>query len=222
MKPQIILCFLIFAALIVVIGTSSFSITQDHSKEDLGERTSTTAASLIRKFSFPKKANPVFKSCSLIKKKGSKPDIKIASQFRTQIRRRSIQQDQSKGATGTLSFSTNQDHFKEEQLKKEYKSTTPTSLMEKFVKVVSSSVCKPFSLIKTVVFKTNKKIANQFGACFCRVQPKKSRSSRSIRKKSNFLVPRSFTSRLVADSFLHVFMTIMVVNMKFNLSLICT
>ena len=203
MKPQIILCFLIFAALIVVIGTSSFSITQDHSKEDLGERTSTTAASLI-------------------KKKGSKPDIKIASQFRTQIRRRSIQQDQSKGATGTLPFSTNQDHFKEEQLKKEHKSTTPTSLMGKFVKVVSSSVCKPFSLIKTVVFKTNKKIANQFGACFCRVQPKKSRSSRSIRKKSNFLVPRSFTSRLVADSFLHVFMTIMVVNMKFNLSLICT
>ena len=203
MKPQIILCFLIFAALIVVIGTSSFSTTQDHSKEDLGERTSTTAASLI-------------------KKKGSKPDIKIASQFRTQIRRRSIQQDQSKGATGTLSFSTNQDHFKEEQLKKEYKSTTPTSLMGKFVKVVSSSVCKPFSLIKTVFFKTNKKIANQFGACFCRVQPKKSRSSRSIRKKSNFLVPRSFTSRLVADSFLHVFMTIMVVNMKFNLSLICT
>ena len=203
MKPQIILCFLIFAALIVVIGTSSFSTTQDHSKEDLGERTSTTAASLI-------------------KKKGSKPDIKIASQFRTQIRRRSIQQDQSKGATGTLPFSTNQDHFKEEQLKKEYKSTTPTSLMGKFVKVVSSSVCKPFSLIKTVFFKTNKKIANQFGACFCRVQPKKSRSSRSIRKKSNFLVPRSFTSRLVADSFLHVFMTIMVVNMKFNLSLICT
>ena len=203
MKPQIILCFLIFAALIVVIGTSSFSTTQDHSKEDLGERTSTTAASLI-------------------KKKGSKPDIKIASQFRTQIRRRSIQQDQSKGATGTLSFSTNQDHFKEEQLKKEYKSTTPTSLMEKFVKVVSSSVCKPFSLIKTIVFKTNKKSANQFGACFCRVQPKKSRSSRSIRKKCKFLVPRSFTSRLVADSFLHVFMTIMVVNMKFNLSLICT
>ena len=203
MKPQIILCFLIFAALIVVIGTSSFSTTQDHSKEDLGERTSTTAASLI-------------------KKKGSKPDIKIASQFRTQIRRRSIQQDQSKGATGTLPFSTNQDHFKEEQLKKEHKSTTPTSLMGKFVKVVSSSVCKPFSLIKTVFFKTNKKIANQFGACFCRVQPKKSRSSRSIRKKSNFLVPRSFTSRLVADSFLHVFMTIMVVNMKFNLSLICT
>ena len=203
MKPQIILCFLIFAALIVVIGTSSFSTTQDHSKEDLGERTSTTAASLI-------------------KKKGSKPDIKIASQFRTQIRRRSIQQDQSKGATGTLPFSTNQDHFKEEQLKKEHKSTTPTSLMGKFVKVVSSSVCKPFSLTKTVVFKTNKKIANQFGACFCRVQPKKSRSSRSIRKKSNFLVPRSFTSRLVADSFLHVFMTIMVVNMKFNLSLICT
>ena len=203
MKPQIILCFLIFAALIVVIGTSSFSTTQDHSKEDLEERTSTTAASLI-------------------KKKGSKPDIKIASQFRTQIRRRSIQQDQSKGATGTLPFSTNQDHFKEEQLKKEHKSTTPTSLMGKFVKVVSSSVCKPFSLIKTVVFKTNKKIANQFGACFCRVQPKKSRSSRSIRKKSNFLVPRSFTSRLVADSFLHVFMTIMVVNMKFNLSLICT
>ena len=203
MKPQIILCFLIFAALIVVIGTSSFSTTQDHSKEDLEERTSTTAASPI-------------------KKKGSKPDIKIASQFRTQIRRRSIQQDQSKGATGTLPFSTNQDHFKEEQLKKEYKSTTPTSLMGKFVKVVSSSVCKPFSLIKTVFFKTNKKIANQFGACFCRVQPKKSRSSRSIRKKSNFLVPRSFTSRLVADSFLHVFMTIMVVNMKFNLSLICT
>ena len=198
MKPQIILCFLIFAALIVVIGTSSFSTTQDHSKEDLGERTSTTAASLI-------------------KKKGSKPDIKIASQFRTQIRRRSIQQDQSKGATGTLPFSTNQDHFKEEQLKKEHKSTTPTSLMGKFVKVVSSSVCKPFSLIKTVFFKTNKKIANQFGACFCRVQPKKSRSSRSIRKKSNFLVPRSFTSRLVADSFLHVFLTIMVVNMKFNL-----
>ena len=198
MKPQIILCFLIFAALIVVIGTSSFSTTQDHSKEDLEERTSTTAASPI-------------------KKKGSKPDIKIASQFRTQIRRRSIQQDQFKGATGTLSFSTNQDHFKEEQLKKEYKSTTPTSLMEKFVKVVSSSVCKPFSLTKTVVFKTNKKIANQFGACFCRVQPKKSRSSRSIRKKSNFLVPRSFTSRLVADSFLHVFLTIMVVNMKFNL-----
>ena len=203
MKPQIILCFLIFAALIVVIGTSSFSTTQDHSKEDLEERTSTTAASLI-------------------KKKGSKPDIKIASQFRTQIRRRSIQQDQSKGATGTLPFSTNQDHFKEEQLKKEHKSTTPTSLMGKFVKVVSSSVGKPFSLTKTVVFKTNKKIANQFGACFCRVQPKKSRSSRSIRKKSNFLVPRSFTSRLVADSFLHVFMTIMVVNMKFNLSLICT
>ena len=203
MKPQIILCFLIFAALIVVIGTSSFSIAQDHSKEDLGERTSTTAASLI-------------------KKKGSKPDIKIASQFRTQIRRRSIQQDQSKGATGTLPFSTNQDHFKEEQLKKEHKSTTPTSLIGKFVKVVSSSVCKPFSLIKTVFFKTNKKIANQFGACFCRVQPKKSRSSRSIRKKCNFLVPRSFTSRLVADSFLHVFMTIMVVNMKFNLSLICT
>lgn len=203
MKPQIILCFLIFAALIVVIGTSSFSTTQDHSKEDLEERTSTTAASPI-------------------KKKGSKPDIKIASQFRTQIRRRSIQQDQSKGATGTLPFSTNQDHFKEEQLKKEYKSTTPTSLMGKFVKVVSSSVCKPFSLTKTVVFKTNKKIANQFGACFCRVQPKKSRSSRSIRKKSNFLVPRSFTSRLVADSFLHVFMTIMVVNMRFNLSLICT
>ncbi|WP_353079712.1 hypothetical protein [Flavobacterium sp.] len=203
MKPQIILCFLIFAALIVVIGTSSFSTTQDHSKEDLEERTSTTAASPI-------------------KKKGSKPDIKIASQFRTQIRRRSIQQDQSKGATGTLPFSTNQDHFKEEQLKKEHKSTTPTSLMGKFVKVVSSSVCKPFSLIKTVFFKTNKKIANQFGACFCRVQPKKSRSSRSIRKKSNFLVPRSFTSRLVADSFLHVFMTIMVVNMKFNLSLICT
>ena len=203
MKPQIILCFLIFAALIVVIGTSSFSTTQDHSKEDLEERTSTTAASPI-------------------KKKGSKPDIKIASQFRTQIRRRSIQQDQSKGATGTLSFSTNQDHFKEEQLKKEYKSTTPTSLMGKFVKVVSSSVCKPFSLIKTVFFKTNKKIANQFGACFCRVQPKKSRSSRSIRKKSNFLVPRSFTSRLVADSFLHVFMTIMVVNMKFILSLTCT
>ena len=203
MKPQIILCFLIFAALIVVIGTSSFSTTQDHSKEDLEERTSTTAASPI-------------------KKKGSKPDIKIASQFRTQIRRRSIQQDQSKGATGTLPFSTNQDHFKEEQLKKEYKSTTPTSLMGKFVKVVSSSVCKPFSLIKTVFFKTNRKIANQFGACFCRVQPKKSRSSRSIRKKSNFLVPRSFTSRLVADSFLHVFMTIMVVNMKFNLSLICT
>ena len=203
MKPQIILCFLIFAALIVVIGTSSFSTTQDHSKEDLEERTSTTAASPI-------------------KKKGSKPDIKIASQFRTQIRRRSIQQDQSKGATGTLPFSTNQDHFKEEQLKKEHKSTTPTSLMGKFVKVVSSSVGKPFSLIKTVVFKTNKKIANQFGACFCRVQPKKSRSSRSIRKKSNFLVPRSFTSRLVADSFLHVFMTIMVVNMKFNLSLICT
>jgi len=198
MKPQIILCFLIFAALIVVIGTSSFSTTQDHSKEDLGERTSTTAASLI-------------------KKKGSKPDIKIASQFRTQIRRRSIQQDQSKGATGTLSFSTNQDHFKEEQLKKEYKSTTPTSLMEKFVKVVSSSVCKPFSLTKTVVFKTNKKIANQFGACFCRVQSKKSRSSRSIRKKCNFLVPRSFTSRLVADSFLHVFLSILVVNMKFNL-----
>ena len=198
MKPQIILCFLIFAALIVVIGTSSFSTTQDHSKEDLEERTSTTAASLI-------------------KKKGSKPDIKIASQFRTQIRRRSIQQDQSKGATGTLPFSTNQDHFKEEQLKKEHKSTTPTSLMGKFVKVVSSSVCKPFSLIKTVFFKTNKKIANQFGACFCRVQPKKSRSSRSIRKKSNFLVPRSFTSRLVADSFLHVFLTIMVVNMKFNL-----
>ena len=203
MKPQIILCFLIFAALIVVIGTSSFSTTQDHSKEDLEERTSTTAASPI-------------------KKKGSKPDIKIASQFRTQIRRRSIQQDQSKGATGTLPFSTNQDHFKEEQLKKEHKSTTPTSLMGKFVKVVSSSVGKPFSLTKTVVFKTNKKIANQFGACFCRVQPKKSRSSRSIRKKSNFLVPRSFTSRLVADSFLHVFMTIMVVNMKFNLSLICT
>ena len=203
MKPQIILCFLIFAALIVVIGTSSFSTTQDHSKEDLEERTSTTAASPI-------------------KKKGSKPDIKIASQFRTQIRRRSIQQDQSKGATGTLPFSTNQDHFKEEQLKKEHKSTTPTSLMGKFVKVVSSSVCKPFSLIKTVFFKTNRKIANQFGACFCRVQPKKSRSSRSIRKKSNFLVPRSFTSRLVADSFLHVFMTIMVVNMKFNLSLICT
>ena len=203
MKPQIILCFLIFAALIVVIGTSSFSTTQDHSKEDLEERTSTTAASPI-------------------KKKGSKPDIKIASQFRTQIRRRSIQQDQSKGATGTLPFSTNQDHFKEEQLKKEHKSTTPTSLMGKFVKVVSSSVCKPFSLIKTVFFKTNKKIANQFGACFCRVQPKKSRSSRSIRKKSNFLVPRSFTSRLVADSFLHVFLTIMVVNMKFNLSLICT
>ena len=203
MKPQIILCFLIFAALIVVIGTSSFSTTQDHSKEDLEERTSTTAASPI-------------------KKKGSKPDIKIASQFRTQIRRRSIQQDQSKGATGTLTFSTNQDHFKEEQLKKEHKSTTPTSLMGKFVKVVSSSVCKPFSLIKTVFFKTNRKIANQFGACFCRVQPKKSRSSRSIRKKSNFLVPRSFTSRLVADSFLHVFMTIMVVNMKFNLSLICT
>lgn len=203
MKPQIILCFLLFAALIVVIGTSSFSTTQDHSKEDLEERTSTTAASPI-------------------KKKGSKPDIKIASQFRTQIRRRSIQQDQSKGATGTLPFSTNQDHFKEEQLKKEHKSTTPTSLMGKFVKVVSSSVCKPFSLIKTVFFKTNKKIANQFGACFCRVQPKKSRSSRSIRKKSNFLVPRSFTSRLVADSFLHVFMTIMVVNMKFNLSLICT
>ena len=174
MKPQIILCFLIFAALIVVIGTSSFSTTQDHSKEDLEERTSTTAASPI-------------------KKKGSKPDIKIASQFRTQIRRRSIQQDQSKGATGTLPFSTNQDHFKEEQLKKEHKSTTPTSLMGKFVKVVSSSVCKPFSLIKTVFFKTNKKIANQFGACFCRVQPKKSRSSRSIRKKSNFLVPRSFT-----------------------------
>ena len=73
MKPQIILCFLIFAALIVVIGTSSFSTTQDHSKEDLEERTSTTAASPI-------------------KKKGSKPDIKIASQFRTQIRRRSIQQ----------------------------------------------------------------------------------------------------------------------------------
>ena len=138
MKPQIILCFLIFAALIVVIGTSSFSTTQDHSKEDLEERTSTTAASPI-------------------KKKGSKPDIKIASQFRTQIRRRSIQQDQSKGATGTLPFSTNQDYFKEEQLKKEHKSTTP-----------------------------------------------------------------SFTSRLVADSFLHVFMTIMVVNMKFNLSLICT
>ena len=203
MKPQIILCFLIFAALIVIIGTSSFSTTQDHSKEDLEERTSTTAASPI-------------------KKKGSKPDIKIASQFRTQIRRRSIQQDQSKGATGTLPFSTNQDHFKEEQLKKEHKSTTPTSLMGKFVKVVSSSVGKPFSLTKTVVFKTNKKIANQFGACFCRVQPKKSRSSRSIRKKSNFLVPRSFTSRLVADSFLHVFMTIMVVNMKFNLSLICT
>ena len=203
MKPQIILCFLIFAALIVVIGTSSFSTTQDHSKEDLGERTSTTAASLI-------------------KKKGSKPDIKIASQFRTQIRRRSIQQDQSKDATGTLPFSTNQDHFKEEQLKKEHKLTTPTSLMGKFVKVVSSSVCKPFSLIKTVFFKTNKKIANQFGACFCRVQPKKSRSSRSIRKKCKFLVPRSFTSRLVADSFLHVFMTIMVVNMKFNLSLICT
>ena len=203
MKPQIILCFLIFAALIVVIGTSSFSTTQDHSKEDLEERTSTTAASPI-------------------KKKGSKPDIKIASQFRTQIRRRSIQQDQSKGATGTLPFSTNQDHFKEEQLKKEHKSTTPTSLMGKFVKVVSSSVGKPFSLTKTVVFKTNKKIANQFGACFCRVQPKKSRSSRSIRKKNNFLVPRSFTSRLVADSFLHVFMTIMVVNMKFNLSLICT
>ena len=198
MKPQIILCFLIFAALIVVIGTSSFSTTQDHSKEDLEERTSTTAASPI-------------------KKKGSKPDIKIASQFRTQIRRRSIQQDQSKGATGTLPFSTNQDHFKEEQLKKEHKSTTPTSLMGKFVKVVSSSVCKPFSLIKTVFFKTNKKIANQFGACFCRVQPKKSRSSRSIRKKSNFLVPRSFTSRLVADSFLHVFLTIMVLNMKFNL-----
>ena len=203
MKPQIILCFLIFAALIVVIGTSSFSTTQDHSKEDLEERTSTTAASPI-------------------KKKGSKPDIKIASQFRTQIRRRSIQQDQSKDATGTLPFSTNQDHFKEEQLKKEHKLTTPTSLMGKFVKVVSSSVCKPFSLIKTVFFKTNKKIANQFGACFCRVQPKKSRSSRSIRKKCNFLVPRSFTSRLVADSFLHVFMTIMVVNMKFNLSLICT
>ena len=198
MKPQIILCFLIFAALIVVIGTSSFSTTQDHSKEDLEERTSTTAASPI-------------------KKKGSKPDIKIASQFRTQIRRRSIQQDQSKGATGTLPFSTNQDHFKEEQLKKEHKSTTPTSLMGKFVKVVSSSVCKPFSLIKTVFFKTNKKIANQFGACFCRVQPKKSRSSRSIRKKSNFLVPRSFTSRLVADSFLHVFLSILVVNMKFNL-----
>ena len=198
MKPQIILCFLIFAALIVVIGTSSFSTTQDHSKEDLEERTSTTAASPI-------------------KKKGSKPDIKIASQFRTQIRRRSIQQDQSKGATGTLPFSTNQDYFKEEQLKKEHKSTTPTSLMGKFVKVVSSSVCKPFSLIKTVFFKTNKKIANQFGACFCRVQPKKSRSSRSIRKKNNFLVPRSFTSRLVADSFLHVFLTIMVVNMKFNL-----
>ena len=203
MKPQIILCFLIFAALIVVIGTSSFSTTQDHSKEDLEERTSTTAASPI-------------------KKKGSKPDIKIASQFRTQIRRRSIQQDQSKSATGTLPFFTNQDHFKEEQLKKEHKSTTPTSLMGKFVKVVSSSVGKPFSLTKTVVFKTNKKIANQFGACFCRNHPKKSRSSRSIRKKSNFLVPRSFTSRLVADSFLHVFMTIMVVNMKFNLSLICT
>ena len=198
MKPQIILCFLIFAALIVVIGTSSFSTTQDHSKEDLEERTSTTATSLI-------------------KKKGSKPDIKIASQFRTQIRRRSIQQDQSKDATGTLPFSTNQDHFKEEQLKKKHKSTTPTSLMGKFVKVVSSSVCKPFSLIKTVFFKTNKKIANQFGACFCRVQPKKSRSSRSIRKKSNFLVPRSFTSRLVADSFLHVFLSILVVNMKFNL-----
>ena len=55
MKPQIILSFLVLAALIFAAGTSSFPTNQDPFEEDLGEDyTTTTPAPIIAKFKFPR------------------------------------------------------------------------------------------------------------------------------------------------------------------------
>ena len=55
MKPQIILCFLVLAALIFAAGTSSFPTNEDPFEEDLGEDyTTTTPAPIIGKFKFPR------------------------------------------------------------------------------------------------------------------------------------------------------------------------